>query len=77
MRDAVELEWEGVPSVPIIHRAVQGSAESMAKLSGVPDYPFVIAEYPYIPTAIWSDEEIDQLADTLFPAVQALLTRGT
>ena len=49
----------------------------MAKLSGVPDYPFVIADYPYIPTAIWSDEEIDQLAETLVPAVQALLTRGT
>ena len=76
MRDAVELEWEGIPSVPIIHRAVQGSAESMAKLSGLPDYPFVIAEYPYIPTAIWSDEEIDKLAATLAPAVHALLTRG-
>ncbi len=56
---------------------MQGSAESMAKLSGVPDYPFVIADYPYIPTAIWSDEEIDTLADSLFPAVRALLTRGT
>ena len=77
MRDAVELEWEGVPSVPIIHKAVQGSAESMAKLSGVPDYPFVIADYPFIPTAIWSDEEIDRLADDLTPAVRALLTRGT
>ena len=76
MRDAVELEWEGIPSVPIIHRAVQGSAESMAKLSGVPDYPFVIAEYPYIPTAVWSDEEIDSLAASLAPAVSALLTRG-
>ena len=76
MRDAVELEWAGIPSVPIIHRAVQGSAESMAKLSGVPDYPFVIAEYPYIPTAVWSDDEIDTLAATLAPAVQSLLTRG-
>jgi hypothetical protein len=76
LRDAVELEWEGIPSVPIIHRAVQGSAESMAKLSGLPDYPFVIAEYPYIPTAIWSDAEIDTLAATLAPAVKSLLTRG-
>ena len=77
MRDAVELEWAGIPSVPIIHEAVTGSAESMAKLSGVPDYPFVIANYPYIPTAIWSDEEIDTLAASLAPAVKALLTRGT
>ena len=49
----------------------------MAKLSGIPDYPFVIADYPYIPTALWSDEEIDQLADTLTPAVLSLLTRGS
>lgn len=48
----------------------------MAKLSGVPDYPFVIADYPYIPTAIWSDEEIDKLAAELAPAVASLLTRG-
>ena len=77
MRDAIELEWEGIPSVPIIHKAVQGSAESMAKLSGEPDYPFVIADYPYIPTAIWSDEEIEVLAGILTPAVRSLLTRGT
>ena len=48
----------------------------MAKLSGVADYPFVVAEYPYIPTAIWSDAEIDELATTLAPQVAALLTRG-
>ena len=48
----------------------------MAKLSGLPDYPFVIAEYPYIPTAVWSDDEIDSLAATLAPAVKSLLTRG-
>jgi hypothetical protein len=48
----------------------------MAKLSGIPDYPFVIAEYPHIPTAVWSDEEIDVLAAALAPAVQSLLTRG-
>ena len=48
----------------------------MAKLSGVPDYPFVIAEYPYIPTAVWSDDEIESLAATLAPAVKSLLTRA-
>lgn len=73
----MELEWAGVPSVPIIHKAVQGSAESMAKLSGVPDYPFVLADYPYIPTAIWSDQEIQTLADEVVPGVLSLLTRGT
>jgi hypothetical protein len=77
LRDAVELEWAGIPSVPLIHEAVKGSAEAMAKLSGVPDYPFVIAHYPYAPIAVWSDEEIQTLARELAPAVRALLTRGT
>jgi hypothetical protein len=77
LRDAVELEWEGIPSVPIIHEAVKGSADSMAKLSGVPDYPFVIGRYPYGPTGVWSDAEIQALARELAPAVRALLTRGT
>ena len=76
MRDAVELEWEGIPSVPIIHDAVRGSAESMAKLSGVPDYPFLIVDYPYIPTALWSDQEVARLADEIADGVIGMLTRG-
>ena len=74
MRDAVELEWEGIPSVPLIHKAVNGSAKSMARLSGVPDYPYILADYPYIPTAVWSDEEIKKLARELAPAVIEQLT---
>lgn len=77
MRDAIELEWAGIPSVSLIHEAVRGSAEAMAKLSGVPDYPFVIVGYPYAPIAVWTDEEIRDLARELAPAVRALLTRGT
>ena len=75
MRDAVELEWAGVPSVAIIHEAVRGSAESMAKLSGVPDYEFVGVDYPWTPTASWNDEEIRELAKELAPRVLARLTR--
>jgi len=77
LRDAIELEWEGIPSVGVIHEAVRGSAESMAKLSGVPDYPFVIAGYPYGPTGVWSDAEVASLARLVLPGVRSLLTRGT
>ena len=76
MRDAVELEWAGIPSLPIIHHSVRGSAESMAKLSGVPDYPFLIVDYPYIPTALWSDQEVARLADEIADGVIGMLTRG-
>ena len=74
MRDAIELEWAGIPTAAIIHKAVQGSDEAMAKLSGVPDFPFVIVDYPYIPTAIWSKEEIRDLAREVAPRVRARLT---
>ena len=76
MRDAVELEWAGIPSLPIIHTSVRGSAESMAKLSGVPDYPFLLVDYPFIPTAMWSDEEVAQLAEGITESVVAMMTRG-
>ena len=76
MRDAVELEWEGIPSLPIIHSSVRGSAESMAKLSGVADYPFLIVDYPYIPTAFWADQEVEKLAGEITDSVIAMLTRG-
>ena len=76
MRDAVELEWEGIPSLPIIHSSVRGSAESMAKLSGVADYPFLIVDYPYIPTALWSDEEVEKLAVGITDSVIGMMTRG-
>jgi hypothetical protein len=76
LRDAIELEWAGIPSLPIIHSSVRGSAESMAKLSGVADYPFLIVDYPYIPTALWNDQEVEQLAGEITDSVIAMLTRG-
>lgn len=76
MRDAIELEWEGVPSLPIIHEAVRGSAESMARLSGFPDYGFLVVDYPWIPTAVWTDDEVRALARQLAPRVIERLARG-
>jgi len=76
LRDAIELEWAGIPTATIIHKAVRGSAEAMAKLSGVPDYPFLIVDYPWIPTAIWSKEESQDLARQIAPQVRAMLTKS-
>ena len=75
MRDAIELEWAGVPSLAIIHEAVRGSAESMAKLSGFPGYGFLLVDYPWTPTAVWSDDEVDNLARILAPKVLEKLSR--
>ena len=48
----------------------------MAKLSGVADYPFLIVDYPYIPTALWSDEDVEELAEGITQSVVAMMTRG-
>jgi hypothetical protein len=76
LRDAIELEWEGVPSVAVIHEAVRGSAQAMARLSGFPDYEFIIVDYPWIPTAVWHDDEVKDLAKAVAPKVLEKLCRA-
>jgi hypothetical protein len=76
LRDAIELEWVGIPSVGIMHESVRSAAEAMARLSGAPDYPFIVVEHPYEASADWSDAEIRSLAQALATKVRALLTRG-
>jgi hypothetical protein len=74
LRDAVELEWAGIPSVCIVHRELRDSAGAIARISGHPDYPMIAVDYPYIPTAVWTKDEIVELAKRLAPEVRALLT---
>ena len=47
----------------------------MAKLSGIPDYDFILVDYPWIPTAIWDEDEVQRLAKEVAPKVLAKLTR--
>lgn len=75
MRDAVELEWAGIPSVCIVHRELRDSAGAIARISGHPDYPMVVVDYPYIPTATWTDDEIAEVVEAVAPRVRELLLR--
>lgn len=74
MRDAVELEWSGIPTVAVVHQAMHGSAKAIARISGMPDYAFLTVDYPHVPLAVWTDEEIDEIATDLAPQIIALLT---
>jgi hypothetical protein len=71
----VELEWERVPSVAVVHESMRGSAAAMARVSGMADYQFVTVDYPHIPLAVWTPEEIDEIARDLAPRIAARLTR--
>jgi hypothetical protein len=75
LRDAVELEWAGIPSVCLVHDEMSGSAKAIARISGHVDYPFVTVGYPHIPTAIWTEDEIRAIARSVAPQVRALLTQ--
>lgn len=74
MRDAVELEWEGIPSVAIVHEAMSGSARAMARVSGMGEYGFVTVGYPHVPLAVWTDDEIREIAREIAPEVLKHLT---
>lgn len=76
MRDSVELEWAGIPSVAIVHESMEGTARAMARVSGMPDYGFATVGYPHIPLAVWTAEEINDVARELAPKLIARLTAG-
>lgn len=73
MRDAIELEWAGIPSVCIVHKEMSGSAQAIARVSGHEDYPFVTVDYPHIPTAMWTKDEARDVAKEVAPLVRKLL----
>jgi hypothetical protein len=75
LRDAVELEWAGIPSVAVVHHTMAGTARAMARVSGMPDYDYLTVDYPHVPLAIWTADEITQVAKELAPRILELLTK--
>jgi hypothetical protein len=74
LRDAVELEWAGVPAVAIVHHTMESTARAMALVSGMPGYPFVTLGYPYVPLAVWSEDEIREASLAVRETIRARLT---
>jgi hypothetical protein len=70
----VELEWEKIPSVAVVHASMHGTAKAMARVSGMPDFGFLTVGYPHIPLAVWTPEEIEEIACELAPQVIERLT---
>jgi len=62
-----------VPSVAIIHETMAGTARAMASVSAMPGYGFVTVGYPHVPLAVWTPEEIKQVAGEVAAAVVAHL----
>lgn len=71
----MELEWAGIPAVAIVHEAFEAAAKATASVNGMAGYEFVVVSYPLPPPGEWTDQQIDDVAKQVAPAVARLLTR--
>jgi hypothetical protein len=46
VHDGITLERKGVPTAVICTEPFVSSADAMAKLGGIPDYPYVVLPHP-------------------------------
>lgn len=74
IRDALDLEAAGIPAVCIVHTALVPAVQALCRLVGAPDYPFVVVDYPYNPTGVWSEDECSAMADQVVEGVRVRLT---
>ncbi|MGP0028954.1 MAG: hypothetical protein ACLPVF_00425 [Acidimicrobiales bacterium] len=74
VRDALDLEAAGIPAVCLVHVALVPAVQAMCRLVGCPDYPFVVVDYPYNPTGVWSVEECNAMAAEVIDGVRVRLT---
>jgi hypothetical protein len=70
VRDALEFEWMGKPSVVVVADALTGPADAMLRLCGMPDYPYIVTPFP---VGNLAGAEIDARADTMIDDVVRLL----
>jgi hypothetical protein len=70
VRDALEFEWMGKPSVVVVADALTGPADAMLRLCGMPDYPYIVTPFP---VGNLDATELDARADTMITDVVRLL----
>ena len=58
----------------VVHHSMAGSARAMARVSGMPEYDYLTVDYPHVPLAIWTPEEIAEVARELAPRILEMLT---
>jgi hypothetical protein len=68
--DAILMERAGTPAIAIVTEPFRATGEAMATAWGMPGYPFLATPHPI---ANLADKELDERADRLLDAVEALL----
>ena len=59
-----------MPTVVVVSDAFKGNATIMAKLAGIPDYPFIAVPHP---VSTLDQGEIEEMVKNWFPQVLELL----
>jgi hypothetical protein len=72
LHDAIEAERLGIPAVAVITDRFERSAEIVAKLNGLPGYPFAVIGHP---VANDSDDALRVKAEIAVKRIVPLLTR--
>ena len=70
MHDGLTLERKGVPTVVICTEPFVTSADAMANLGGVPDYPYVVVPHPLGSRTM---DQLRELAAEALPDVLSIL----
>ena len=72
MLDAILMERAGTPAIAVVTNPFRATGEAMATAWGMAGYPFLDTPHPI---ANLGDKDLDERADRLLEAVEALLRR--
>lgn len=73
MHDAIAAEKLGVPALAVMTESFVSAAELMARVLGMPGYPFVVIEHP---VSSATDEQLGQRAQHAAERARELLIAG-
>ena len=73
MRDGITIEQRGIPAAVICTEPFIATAKAMAKICGLPDYPFATVRHPIGSLAAI---EVERRAEAVLPQVVAILRHG-
>jgi hypothetical protein len=69
----MELEWEGVPSVALVHEDMLPGVRAMTRLARMPDYRYVVVDHSRTSLCDWDDATIESVAIQIADEAAALL----
>ena len=73
MHDGIELEMNGIPTAVIITEEFEVPARTIARMRGIPDYPYAKVGHPI---GSLNDDAILERARSALPQVLRILTVG-